>query len=120
MGRYADGLPYPPSHVQARFQPSTKDLPEPRSRVGLFLSLLLPLVAILLSLGSIWWYLKGSANGSYDERVLPSIGNEVLKATVAQFDGKSPQILKRSGANTQLLSLLRIEKSSLLGLGMIS
>ena len=23
----------------------------------------------------------------YDERVLPSIGNEVLKATVAQFDG---------------------------------
>lgn len=23
---------------------------------------------------------------SYDERVLPSIGNEVLKATVAQFD----------------------------------
>lgn len=24
----------------------------------------------------------------YDERVLPSIGNEVLKATVAQFDGK--------------------------------
>lgn len=24
---------------------------------------------------------------SYDERVLPSIGNEVLKATVAQFDG---------------------------------
>jgi len=29
------------------------------------------------------------ADGSYDERVLPSIGNEVLKATVAQFDGKS-------------------------------
>lgn len=27
---------------------------------------------------------------SYDERVLPSIGNEVLKATVAQFDGTSP------------------------------
>ena len=26
---------------------------------------------------------------SYDERVLPSIGNEVLKATVAQFDGTS-------------------------------
>ena len=25
---------------------------------------------------------------SYDERVLPSIGNEVLKATVAQFDGE--------------------------------
>ena len=25
----------------------------------------------------------------YDERVLPSIGNEVLKAIVAQFDGKS-------------------------------
>jgi hypothetical protein len=24
----------------------------------------------------------------YDERVLPSIGNEVLKATVAQFDGE--------------------------------
>ena len=29
------------------------------------------------------------ADGSYDERVLPSIGNEVLKATVAQFDGES-------------------------------
>jgi len=28
------------------------------------------------------------AYGSYDERVLPSIGNEVLKATVAQFDGE--------------------------------
>lgn len=26
------------------------------------------------------------ADSSYDERVLPSIGNEVLKATVAQFD----------------------------------
>lgn len=26
------------------------------------------------------------AHSSYDERVLPSIGNEVLKATVAQFD----------------------------------
>lgn len=25
-------------------------------------------------------------SGSYDERVLPSIGNEVLKAVVAQFD----------------------------------
>ena len=25
----------------------------------------------------------------YDERVLPSIGNEVLKAIVAQFDGTS-------------------------------
>jgi prohibitin 1 len=25
----------------------------------------------------------------YDERVLPSIGNEVLKAIVAQFDGMS-------------------------------
>lgn len=28
----------------------------------------------------------GNADDSYDERVLPSIGNEVLKATVAQFD----------------------------------
>ncbi len=27
-----------------------------------------------------------SSDASYDERVLPSIGNEVLKATVAQFD----------------------------------
>jgi hypothetical protein len=60
------------------------------------------------------------ADDSYDERVLPSIGNEVLKATVAQFDGKSLQTYTRSGANTQLLSLLRIERSSLLGLGMIS
>jgi hypothetical protein len=31
-----------------------------------------------------------SHSSSYDERVLPSIGNEVLKATVAQFDGESP------------------------------
>ena len=32
-------------------------------------------------------------NPSYDERVLPSIGNEVLKATVAQFDGMLPLFL---------------------------
>lgn len=31
-----------------------------------------------------------SSPTSYDERVLPSIGNEVLKATVAQFDGTFP------------------------------
>jgi len=37
-------------------------------------------------------YIETSSNfipawpDSYDERVLPSIGNEVLKATVAQFD----------------------------------
>lgn len=35
----------------------------------------------------------------YDERVLPSIGNEVLKATVAQFDG--------AWAHLEQLSLLR-------------
>jgi hypothetical protein len=36
------------------------------------------------------WSIKSDANDSYDERVLPSIGNEVLKATVAQFDGMLP------------------------------
>lgn len=33
---------------------------------------------------------------SYDERVLPSIGNEVLKATVAQFDGTSSALPSQS------------------------
>ena len=60
------------------------------------------------------------ADGSYDERVLPSIGNEVLKATVAQFDGESSQMHFRPETDIQLLSLLRIERSFPLGSGMIS
>jgi len=84
--RYANGLSNPPSHVQARFQPSTKDLPEPRSRVSP--CLIPPLVPCVLPPPSIYNVGSGErADGSYDERVLPSIGNEVLKATVAQFDG---------------------------------
>lgn len=40
--------------------------------------------------GHTTWSLRVSVDPtSYDERVLPSIGNEVLKATVAQFDGTS-------------------------------
>ena len=39
---------------------------------------------------------------SYDERVLPSIGNEVLKATVAQFDGEPPHLTYLSSADVQL------------------
>ena len=34
----------------------------------------------------------------YDERVLPSIGNEVLKATVAQFDAAEVRLRARNGA----------------------
>ena len=63
---------------------------------------------------------------SYDERVLPSIGNEVLKATVAQFDGE-PIIYQRiklfhleSTADEQLLSSLQIERLYQLESGTIS
>ena len=45
-------------------------------------------------------------NTSYDERVLPSIGNEVLKATVAQFDGMSSasRFVHRCSPHLQLQS----------------
>jgi hypothetical protein len=58
---------------------------------------------------------------SYDERVLPSIGNEVLKATVAQFDGQSAMYTRMySELMFQLPSSLRIERLFRLGSGMIS
>jgi regulator of protease activity HflC (stomatin/prohibitin superfamily) len=48
----------------------------------------------------------------YDERVLPSIGNEVLKATVAQFDAAeliTQREVVRDGNLTRLISeVLRI------------
>lgn len=75
ISRYANGLFDASCHVPTRFQPSFQDLPEPWSRVS-------PILPPLLS--------RVQADSvSYDERVLPSIGNEVLKATVAQFDGTS-------------------------------
>jgi hypothetical protein len=105
-------------------RPDFNHLPKIYQNLGLeWVSSVLPFSLLLLTRPitqsmKIW----AGADCSYDERVLPSIGNEVLKATVAQFDGERSysERIHRSDADSQLLSLLRIEKSFLLGLGMIS
>lgn len=62
---HADGVAHAPCHEPPGHQRAAPHLPEPGPRVC---------------------RPPYPPDASYDERVLPSIGNEVLKATVAQFD----------------------------------
>lgn len=74
-----------------------------------------------------------SLGTTYDERVLPSIGNEVLKATVAQFDAAElitqrevvsarirEDLLKRAGEFNIILEDVSLVRSTPLPLFLLS